>query len=227
MFTIAKIIIFIIVVLFVLIMFLTLTVNVSFHQKNKQVDGKVTLSLLFRLIRYTITIPSVAIDDESPSLVFKEEKSGMGMKEDKQETLSYLEVIKDIELFQHFLEETIGFYNIVTYFLSKVRITSFSWESEIGAGDAAKTGQLSGMVWSLKGAFLGILSTKVNVTKHPHLQVEPIFQGFVFGTSFQCMLSFRIGYAIHAAIKVWRHKKRGKDQREKLLNQRKGSDVYV
>lgn len=208
-------------------MLLTLTINVSFNQSNNHVDGKITFSILFRIIRYTITIPSVAIDDESPSLVFNEEKSGMGAKENKQEKLSYFEIIRDIELFQHFLEKTIGFYQIVTYFLSKVRITSLSWESKIGAGDAAKTGQLSGAVWSLKGAFLGILSTKVIITRRPNLQVEPIFQEFMFETSFQCMLSFRIGYAIHAAIKVWRHRKRGKDQKEKLLKQKKGSDVHV
>ncbi len=47
-------------------------------------------------------------------------------------------------------------------FLGKVTCKHVTWKTEFGTGDAAKTAQLAGLIWTIKSMCLGWVQTKVN-----------------------------------------------------------------
>lgn len=184
-----------------------LTIEIDIHQENKDFDGKIVFKTFFRLLRYSMKIPALDLDEESPSVVYRETNEGLGVEETEEKKFSVFDFIRDIELFQDFLKQIIGFYLILEYFLSKVEISSIEWQTHLGLDDAAKTGSGCGLVWGMKGSFVGLLAHYMRMTKRPEIEVIPHFQGMTLATNFRCMVSFRIGYAIHTGLKILRHKK--------------------
>ncbi|RFB17919.1 DUF2953 domain-containing protein [Bacillus sp. HNG] len=92
-------------------------------------------------------------------------------------------------------------------FLKKISVSRFEWHSHIGVGDAAHTGIITGLGWSIKGTIVGVMSHYFNLKTHPEYSITPSFQVAVSETRLRCMIHFRIGYAMVAgikAIKRWR-----------------------
>jgi hypothetical protein len=210
-----------------LILIMKLEVEINITQKNKDFEGKVRLFLLFRLIRYTISIPAIDMDKETPSLVFKEKGEGTGPETEKKTKLSVFDLVRSFQKFRDFLKDVKGFYIITEKFLSKVTVSKLEWRTWLGAGDAAGTGQTSGLLWSVKGSLTGILSRYMKLSSPPSMEVYPQFQHFMFATVFRCMVSFRIGYAILAGIKVLLHRRKIKKRQRPTLNHQHGRNLHV
>ncbi|WP_028400795.1 DUF2953 domain-containing protein [Ectobacillus panaciterrae] len=90
-------------------------------------------------------------------------------------------------------------------FLRKVKVKKFLWRSHLGTGDAASTGILAGYVWSVKGMVTGLISHYMKLVKTPELDVVPVFQGKITTTELECMISFRVGQALLAGLKLFRY----------------------
>lgn len=199
-----------------LIYFLKVNIKIDVQQTNKDFDAKITIQTIARFIRYTIDVPAIDLDEESPSVVFKEDKKGIGTEKHDKKKFSVNELIKSISKIQEFLKETIGFYKILNSFLSKSELSKFEWNTELGLEDAAKTGTSCGFVWMVKGSFVGLLANHMQMVDKPKINVNPRFQDLFIATRFKCMVSFRIGYAIHTGLKILRHRK--KSTRKKKIN---------
>lgn len=211
----------------ILMMMMKVTITGHLNQRNGQISGKVTFSVLFRLVRYSVKIPSLQLDDESPSFVYEEYGEGTGPEIEKKEKASLSDLILNARHFKQFLDEVSGFYNIVTAFLQKVTISDLVWYTDIGVGDAAKTARISGLLWTLKGCLSGILSHIMILKKPPEYSVNPLFDQFLVATSFQCMVSFRFGYAIHAGIKILRQRRSIQRRKDPLLHYNQGRNMNV
>jgi len=175
-------------------------------------DDEMTLQLkiLFGLIKITRKIPLLAIDDESASIVYEEvDQSALGTRE-KKGKFTVQQFLDDLKHLERFLKHVVGFHTIVRKFMKKVTLKDFKWSSTIGTGDAALTGSTSGLLWGIKGNTLGIIANYMNLKNEPAIYVNPDFQQMVLKTNFSCMISFRLGYAIFAGLKVIRHWKKGK-----------------
>ncbi|MFS0636658.1 DUF2953 domain-containing protein [Mesobacillus foraminis] len=162
------------------------------------------------LIRYKKEIPMIAVDDDSPSLVFEEE-AGLGPDEEPAETqekqLEQDEVIKGFHDLKALLEHIVGMHVLVRQFLRKVTIKKLEWHTVIGIGDAASTAVLSGTVWAMKGGIIGLLSRYMRLAELPVVTVTPNFQQFMSQIQLKCIFQIRIGNAIWAGIKLikyWR-----------------------
>ncbi|MGJ9457222.1 DUF2953 domain-containing protein [Oceanobacillus sp. CF4.6] len=92
----------------------------------------------------------------------------------------------------------------ITEVLQKVSLHHYSWVTVGGTGDAFSTGIASGGIWTIKGIITGFFLEKVQLKCKPNIQVEPHFQQRYLRTDFDCMVSIRIGQAIHALIKLIR-----------------------
>lgn len=172
------------------------------------------IQILFKawkgLIKYRYEVPLVAVDDESASVVIKEEKAagptGDNEKESKKK-ITPQDVINRIKQAKKLLEHVVGFHRIVRLFLSHITIHKIMWKTAIGVGDAAKTGTLTGIIWTLKGSIMGIISQYMRLSKQPIIEVYPHFQQTITHTELTCIVSFRIGHAMGAAlrlVKFWR-----------------------
>nr|WP_309099667.1 DUF2953 domain-containing protein [Fredinandcohnia onubensis] len=170
---------------------------------------KIRFSIWFGLIRYTINVPMVAVDKESPRVVFKKEQkasASTGAKK-KKEKFSVKNLISDLSDTKVILNRVVDMIPIIKSFLKKISVTKLEWHSHIGVGDAAHTGVLTGLGWSIKGTIVGMISHYLNLKTHPDYSITPSFQFAVSETSLRCMIHFRIGHAMVAGIRVikrWR-----------------------
>ncbi|UTR11392.1 DUF2953 domain-containing protein [Evansella sp. LMS18] len=219
--------ILVILILLLLIMpFLKLRVLVTYLHDGKNDDLSLQFSI-FRIIKYTLNVPVIAVDKESPSIVYEEHTdSALGGTERKQK-FTVDEFLFDLRKFEQLLNHVVGFHTIIRKFLKKVSMLKLRWVTQIGAEDAALTGSSSGAVWMIKGNVLGIISNYMRLKTAPEIEVIPYFQQIKLKTSLKCMVSFRIGHAILAGIKVLRHMKKGRALFSKNNDQTAGRDIHV
>jgi hypothetical protein len=70
----------------------------------------------------------------------------------------------------------------------------------LGAGDAAATGILVGLLWNIKTLFSLVANLTFKSSLLPDLNIIPCFDGALFSTNFDCILSIRTGHAIIAGV---------------------------
>ncbi|HEX3031636.1 MAG TPA: DUF2953 domain-containing protein [Bacillota bacterium] len=94
--------------------------------------------------------------------------------------------------------------------IAKTEIRHLSWRTTFGTGDAASTGVLAGVAWSLKGSLVGWLLHQVKKVKtSPQLKVIPQFSTSVFSLEFHCIFVVRAGHIIVAGTSAfWRARQR-------------------
>ncbi|SNX71410.1 hypothetical protein SAMN05877753_105172 [Bacillus oleivorans] len=198
-------------ILFLIILIFTrITVEIDFYHGNDNDHLKIKFFAWFRLIRYTIDVPMVKIDKDSPALVLKEEiKPGKKeeTKKEKKRRVTPATIIQSLKNVKELMTHIIHFHKIIKNFLKKIQIKKLDWHTTVGIGDASYTGVLTGIIWTLKGSILGVISKNMKLKVKPNIMVTPQFQQVISGMSFQCMIQFWIGHALIVGIKMlalWR-----------------------
>lgn len=162
----------------------------------------------WKFIKYTVKVPIIQMSEDSPAIVVKEKKHAPIAHDEKKMKITFEFILDKIKEFKQFLDHVVGFYKIVKRFLKQIHIKELQWKSQIGFDDAALTGVVTGLAWSVKGIVIGIISNYMNLKKQPIIEITPNFHSAVEITDFQCMFSFRLGQAIIAGLLIVRHWKR-------------------
>ncbi|WP_157796550.1 DUF2953 domain-containing protein [Bacillus sp. FJAT-45037] len=157
---------------------------------------------------YTFEAPLIKINEESPAIVVEEEESVGGHKTKKDKKITVQTIMHDIHLAERWFRHIIGLNRIIRRFCRHIHLYRFHWYSEIGIGDAATTGSVTGLLWALKGSFYGLIANHVKVHRMPDLSITPHFQGMISRTYFSCMFTFRIGHAIFVGLLIVMHWRR-------------------
>ena len=204
------------ILLFFLIVSIFLTkLKVSIHYFHFQDDDslKIECKAWLGLIKYKLNVPLIKVDDNSPTIVIKEEVQSDTTEETKKKNkiqYSAEDLLNSLRDMKAILEHVVSFHRNLRHFLKKVNVTQVEWHSTMGVGDAAITGMLTGALWTIKGSIIGILSHYFRLLDNPNISVQPQFQMAISQTSFKCMLQFRIGHAIIAGIKLLKFWKGGR-----------------
>ncbi len=197
-----------------LIIFSKLTIRLNYYHHNDNDDLTVQFRIWFGLIKYTMKIPLIKIDDNSPSIVVKR-NSEMGNSSENG-TPTKVEQIKKDDIMTYFsnakeiLQHVINMNVILSKFMKRIIVKRIEWHSLVGVGDAAHTGTLTGAIWTLKGSIMGMLSHFLRLKEMPILSVTPHFQLPIIQTRITCIFQFRIGYAILAGLKLIKFWKGGR-----------------
>ncbi|PFE03619.1 Yvgn And cofactor Nadph [Bacillus cereus] len=93
-------------------------------------------------------------------------------------------------------------HTIIKGFLKKVKINKWRWHSQIGTGDAASTGIVTGYAWGIKGMTAGALGQYTHVIDVPEFEITPVFQGKGFASKGELTASFHIYRALVAGVKL-------------------------
>ncbi|WHX99615.1 DUF2953 domain-containing protein [Neobacillus sp. DY30] len=198
----------------ILIIFSKLTIRLNYFHHNDNDELKIQFRIWFGLIRYTMNVPLIKIDDNSPSIVMKE-NTQMGDSSEKQSPTKEEQITKDgfmsnlsnaKEIMQHVVNMNV----IISKFIKRIVIKHFEWHSLVGVGDAAHTGIITGALWTLKGSIIGMLSHFLRLKEMPVLSITPHFQLAIIQTHVTCIFQFRIGYAILAGLKLIKFWKGGR-----------------
>ena len=188
-----------------MIIFTKLTFIINFHYSQNDVDLKITVKL-YRFISFTYNVPLIEIDEEEPGVVYKEEQQ-LGKKQrkkmsEKTKRVTFKEMVNRMKMLERFVKNVKGLHKIILRFLKKITIKKLEWKRSIGLRDAAHTGIVVGTIWSIKGSIIGTISHLMKMKKKPIIDITPLFQQQIQQTYLRCMFSFRIGYAILAALRV-------------------------
>jgi hypothetical protein len=203
----------VLVAILLLIIITKLNIHIYFLHEQDNDHLVITIKAWFGLLSYKINVPLMKVDEDSPSLLFKQEKTKKNSDKETKEKdikLTPKELINKLEEAKEFLQKVIGFHKIVRRFLSKIKLKKFHWNSHIGTGDASQTAILVGVFWGVKGSIYAILSNYLKNEANPQVSIYPMFQMKTSQTRLDCMISFRIGHAIFAAIRVVKYWKGGK-----------------
>ncbi|MDF0726428.1 DUF2953 domain-containing protein [Cytobacillus sp. S13-E01] len=203
---------FIILGIFLLLFIITITklsVNVDLYHTGDDDNIRIKLTAWFGLIRYTIKVPLIKVDKETPGIVVKHEEiagqKDLGKK--KKQKFSPMDILLSMRDTTEILKHVINLHTIIRKFFNKISITKFEWHTTLGIGDAAQTGVLAGLGWSIKGTLLGILSNYMKLMTQPVTSITPSFQIPISQTKLSCIFHFRIGHAMLVGIrliKYWR-----------------------
>lgn len=89
------------------------------------------------------------------------------------------------------------------WFLGKITLREFSWCTEVGTKEAAKTGILVGILWSVKATVYGYLHSMAGkVIKEPQISVCPDFQQEKAFCNMVCIFDIRCGHIIIGGFKA-------------------------
>ena len=206
------IIIGILLLLFLLLSILKLTIYVRYYHKKDNDDLTIEIRLFFGLIKFRKKIPLIKIDDNSPTIVVKDETE-MGNSEEplKEDTKQFgtNDIVNMLSNTKEILKHVVHFHRIIKFFFSKLTIKNIEWSTIVGLGDAAHTGMVSGAIWAGKGSVIGIISSYMKLANMPKINIYPQFQGIASETLFTCMIQFRLGHAMMAGIKLVKYWKGG------------------
>lgn len=87
--------------------------------------------------------------------------------------------------------------------LKKTRLRRLSWHTDIGAGDPAYTGLLTGAVWALKGLLITVFCRLLAPGgAAPVLEVRPFYHQVCLYTAIECALEIKLGHLVLTGIKV-------------------------
>ena len=200
----------VLILILLILIFTRVTVEIDFYHGNDNDHLKIKFFAWFRLIRFTIDVPMLKIDKDSPALVLKEElKPGKKeeTKKEKKRRITPAIMIQKLKNVKEIITHVVHFHNIIANFLKKIQIKKLVWHTSVGIGDASYTGVLTGIIWALKGSILGLISKYMRLRVQPNIMVTPQFQQVISSMFFQCMIQFWIGHALLVGIKIlafWR-----------------------
>lgn len=196
------------IVLVLLIIFIMITpveVLLQVKRKDKKQDIKAKITV-WHFFYKTIQVPIIGFEEETASVVFKEKTNATGGKNDEKDVKATPEELKSqFEMLKMWLNHIDEMRPILKSMFRKIKITEFIWKSEIGTGDAAWTGFLTGMIWSVKSMAVGVASAVFKLKCSPEMDIKPHFQKPASDTAFSCMIYMRLGHAIIAGVRVMKH----------------------
>ncbi|WP_026906474.1 DUF2953 domain-containing protein [Paucisalibacillus globulus] len=94
--------------------------------------------------------------------------------------------------------------HMLMLFIKSISIHELKWITQFGTGDASSTGTLTGGVWTLKGAMIGFLFQQTEMKVQPKVSVIPHFQQKGIYSEVDCIVTIRLGKAIHIAMQLLR-----------------------
>jgi Protein of unknown function (DUF2953) len=200
-------------ILFFLILITKVTVTLDLNHVGDNDQFKIKFRAWFGLLRYTINIPLVKIDDDGPNLIVKEEQkvgSENTNHKGKEKKVTPEDVLNSISDIKEIAEHIVELHKILRRFLKKIKIKKLEWHSQFGIGNAAHTGLLTGAAWAIKGSVIGIISQYLRLIATPVVTITPEFNQYCSRTKLQCIFQFRIGQTILAGIQFIKYWKGGR-----------------
>lgn len=184
--------------------------KIEFQYTREQDDDTISLEFfLWGFINYKIEMPVLILQHKLSGLSIttrteletggEQSREIMG-KPSKFSIESLQEAICKFELWWPLIKDLKA---DLERLLAHTRINNFQWRIAIGTKDAAATGLITGITWSLMGGVMTLLAPKFGIwKKKPELQVDPDFRKEGFSTSLNCIFKIRLGYIMVTGIKI-------------------------
>lgn len=189
------------ILLFALIFFTRLRLLISYQRIREEDHCVIEVTTWFGLIRFKYEVPVIKL--LSGKIKVEGEVETNAQKDQPSDQFMTDETVKKwADRYQTAVNHVHNFYPTLRDFLKHLQCKEITWHTRIGIGDAAATGTLTGIVWSVKSIILASVTRYVTLRAFPRISVQPEWNGVGVRTQFRCIISFRVGHAIVAGIRI-------------------------
>ncbi|ATW24091.1 DUF2953 domain-containing protein [Candidatus Formimonas warabiya] len=204
----------------VTISWIPLRFRIHFCKEGKNDFISVTWQLIPGIWGITAEIPFIKISSGAiwpaiKMIAHVEGEKGRHLWEEEKILDLNLTNMKKIMAYLPVIMENTREYRILSkWLLSKITVREFSWFTEIGTNEAANTGMLTGILWSVKPmAFAWFYHYVKKFTRPPAIGVIPNFQKQIAASNVRCIFDVRCGHIIIGGIKaLYIFKRKGGDK---------------
>lgn len=165
----------------ILLMKITIEIHCEYH--NKVPTLYVKISILFGLLQKKRNLLPLISNSMDEKIITKEENISFQIND--------------------FIKNFDKLHTRGKKLLKSIRIQSFNWNTSVGLGEAELTGLSTGILLSLKGILLGILTMYFIFSRDIMMNVTPIYQGEGINSELNVKLSFRLGKLIILLIPIY------------------------
>ncbi|TCP69891.1 DUF2953 domain-containing protein [Baia soyae] len=211
-------ILLILLVVLILIVCSHIQIELEYQREGKMDDGYVRIKALYGLIRYKMRISDIDMDGDP--------KKGISVQSDwsadagdstvqsgtSKESMDWSGFKHARERFADTLERVQDFFPLIRYFCSKVCCKKLEWKTQVGTGDAAEAGVLTGLVWGIKSFLISAVGNYIKWKKPPEIDVIPHFNQFALNMVFHSILCFRVWHAIVVVTRLWIQMRKGRER---------------
>lgn len=182
-------------------------IELIYRRKDSNDDLWVKVSMFHKLLNYDMQIPIIEIKNMQRAVWLK---SKIKTQHSQQQTKEKRE--------QRFIRKTLHYYlahpgrlqyvlrlfrycarlylRIIGNITIALHCENFNWQTKYGAKDAALTGIVTGILWTIKSLILSRVQRKAVFESKPHIHVTPDFEEDDLKVDFQCIFSIRLGNVI-------------------------------
>ncbi|MDR4918835.1 DUF2953 domain-containing protein [Bacillus pseudomycoides] len=168
------------VILFILFLKISLKVTFLYSEMEKQC----LLQVKIWNIKYTF--------DVLERMEKQKKKTGQKIEKAEEEGGIENKVMAQLDSIGEIVKKLQEIHSVIKKNLKKVKINQWRWHSQIGTGDAASTGIVTGFAWSTKGMVVGVVGEYMHIIDIPELEITPVFQGKGFASRCELTASFHI-----------------------------------
>lgn len=150
---------------------------------------------LYGAYRYRLIIPAILLRARG---IYYEQKSSKSIAGDSIENGTHWRKGRAILL------KTIKAGSPLRKMLRKVECTRFRLDFRVGTGDAPSTAVMSGVLWAVRGCFIGFASEVTTLKTTPYGEVEPVYAYPEFSVVWEADFQIRFGTFVWSFLKQWR-----------------------
>ncbi|ABS23531.1 DUF2953 domain-containing protein [Bacillus cytotoxicus] len=132
----------------------------------------------------------------------QQKKTGQKIEKAEREGGIENKIMAQLDSIGELIKKLQQIHTIVKDFFKKVKINGWKWHSQIGAGDAASTGIVTGYAWGTKGMIAGVIGQYMHIVDIPDFEITPVFQGKGFASRCELTASFHLYRAVITGIKL-------------------------
>ncbi|HOO12428.1 MAG TPA: DUF2953 domain-containing protein [Bacillota bacterium] len=188
-------------VLLIAVLISRINIRVTYYRKGKDDELIIIVSALYGLVNFKSELNLLELMLKGPpGLKIRGELEPTAKGKPLKEFGTYIYAEKAFYYYRKYRGIALKHKNAVKYIKRKIYIRKLQWHTALGTGDAAATGIAIGLLWNVKTIFSTLLGAGFRLGLLPDLHITPCFDGAMFITSFDCILSIRIGHAITAGM---------------------------
>jgi hypothetical protein len=202
----------IIIGLLVLILLTPLHIQITYRRIEDNDHLVVTVRAWFGLIRVKKEVPILRLhmDDIRPEIVAKVREEH---EKHRDKMIDWETVQKWSDQYHYWLEQVHDLQPIIRQALRRVYCRQIEWNTVLGAGDAAATGVLTGLVYGVKSVIVSVFSHYLTMYTVPRISVQPLWDTKAVRTRFSCRLQFRVVFAAAAGVRILLKIRKGRQRK--------------
>ncbi|MEX2103766.1 MAG: DUF2953 domain-containing protein [Bacilli bacterium] len=198
----------IVLIIIIIFLFSHLRVHIEANRSGEKDEIRLDIYAMFNIIHYRIHIPSVKLHIAQKNIETETEAgivqtNGTPANKKKLKFLTPRSKKRSTEVAMVLLHNIKNLHQLLLQVLRHVKVDELIWKSRIGTGDAAETGVLTGIAWSVKSTLIGYITSYIQLFTIPKMDIAPSFHETKLETTFRCVFRFRVIYGVVIGLRLF------------------------